>query len=146
VASDDFVATLSDEPIDVPTVISKITGPEVGGVGIFVGTVRATSSETDNAERTVTSLEYEAHPTLAAERLRGIVNEARSKWGLLDAAVVHRTGRCTLGEVTVVVACSAAHRAAALEACRWIIDTVKTEVPIFKREVYEDGSAWVGAS
>lgn len=90
-------------------------------------------------------LEYEAHETLAAERLRAICLEAGELWDVRRAVAIHRTGRCALGEVTVVIACGAPHRKDALEACRWIIDKVKSTVPIFKREIYPDGAAWVVA-
>ena len=90
-------------------------------------------------------LDYEAHPTLAHERLQSIAREAAERWGLDRVVAVHRTGACEIGEPTVVVACGAAHRAEALDACRWMIDTIKTTVPIWKREVYADGSAWIGA-
>jgi molybdopterin synthase catalytic subunit len=90
-------------------------------------------------------LEYEAHPTLASARMEEIAQEATTKWGLARVVAVHRTGRCALGEPTVVVACGAAHRAEALEACHWIIDEIKASVPIWKKEIYADGSSWVGS-
>ena len=91
-------------------------------------------------------LEYEAHPTLAPHRLEEIAREARSKWDLERVVTIHRTGPCDIGDVTVVVACSAAHRGEALDACRWCIDTIKATVPIWKKEIYSDGAAWVGAA
>lgn len=89
------------------------------------------------------ALEYEAHEPWANEKLRAICQEAGKRWDVRRAVAIHRTGRCALGEVTVVIACGAPHRKDALDACRWIIDSVKSEVPIFKREIYADGGAWV---
>lgn len=101
------------------------------------------AAATEHAGREVVALEYEAHPTLADERLHSICAEAGELWDIRRAVAIHRTGRCTLGEPTVVIACGAPHRKDALEACRWIIDEVKSSVPIWKREVYADGTAWV---
>lgn len=134
---------ISDRPLQVADAVAAVTRPECGGIGVFVGAVRTSSTEAEG--RTVLRLEYEAHPTLAAERLREIRDEAIEIWGLGAAVVVHRTGACEVGEPTVVVACAAPHRAEALDACRYIIDAIKRTVPIWKREVYSDGSAWVGA-
>jgi molybdopterin synthase catalytic subunit len=98
-----------------------------------------------NESKAVVRLDYEAHPELAATRLEEIGRDAADKWELLRVVAWHRTGACELGEPTVVVACSAPHRGDALEACRHVIDTIKATVPIWKREVYADGSSWVGA-
>lgn len=136
---------ISPAPLDIGAAIGASTTPETGGLGVFVGTVRATASVPDAADRQVTRLEYEAHPTLAEETLRALALEAGHKWDLVRVVAIHRTGVCELGEPTVVVACSAAHRAAALDACRWLIDAIKSGVPIWKKEVYADGSEWVGA-
>lgn len=112
-----------------------------------MGTVRSSPAVIEAARegKEVLGLEYEAHPELATKRLNDICAEARDKWQLNHALALHRTGQCAVGDVTVVVACSAPHRTEALEACRYIIDTIKESVPIWKREVYVDGSAWVGA-
>jgi molybdopterin synthase catalytic subunit len=122
-----------------------VADPQCGGIGVFVGTVRATAAVTSNREKSVTGLEYEAHPELAPQRLRALLDEATGRWDLRCVVAKHRTGACQLGEPTVVVACSSPHRADALDACRWIIDEIKATVPIWKREVYADGSDWVGA-
>jgi molybdopterin synthase catalytic subunit len=111
---------------------------------MFVGTVRDGSSVETNAGKPVVALDYDSHPTLAEQRLREIAFEATTKWDVRKVVAIHRTGHCELGEPTVVVACGAPHRGDALEACRWIIDTIKSTVPIWKREAYADGSSWVG--
>jgi molybdopterin synthase catalytic subunit len=141
----DIKTAINDEPLDVAGALAAASGSEIGGVAAFVGTVRESPPVDGEAGRSVVRLEYDAHPTLAAERLRAIAEAAARRWDVLKVVAVHRTGACELGEPTVVVTCGAAHRADALDACKWIIDEVKSTVPIWKREVYADGSAWVGA-
>jgi molybdopterin synthase catalytic subunit len=135
---------ISAAPLDVAAAIGASATPETGGVGVFVGTVRASASVAGSGDKQVTRLEYEAHPTLAEPTLRELALEAARKWDLVRVVAIHRTGTCELGEPTVVIACSAAHRAPALDACRWLIDAIKAGVPIWKKEVYADGSEWVG--
>jgi molybdopterin synthase catalytic subunit len=139
----DIVAALSDEPLDVEAALKFASAPDCGGIGLFVGVVRLEGAE--GADSPVVQLEYEAHLELAEEKLAEIARAASAKWDVRRVWTLHRTGTCKLGEPTVIVATGAPHRAEALEACRWIIDSIKAEVPIWKREIYEDGSAWVGA-
>jgi molybdopterin synthase catalytic subunit len=134
---------ISAAPLDVAATIGATSTPDTGGTGVFVGTVRATPTE--EADKQVVRLDYEAHPTLAEEAMRELAREAASKWSLDRIIAIHRTGPCEVGEPTVVIACSAAHRAEALDACRWLIDEIKLNVPIWKKEIYTDGSSWVGA-
>jgi molybdopterin synthase catalytic subunit len=139
------VTGLEATRLDISGAIDAASTPEAGGMGIFVGTVRASAAVPDNVDEQVVRLEYEAHDALAGVRLDEIAREAAGKWDLLGVVALHRTGTCELGEPTVVIACSAPHRADALDACRWVIDEIKATVPIFKREVYASGSSWVGA-
>jgi len=139
-----IAVAVSDTPLDVAQAIAVVSGPEVGGIGVFVGTVRDSSAVPSNAGKPVFALDYDAHPSLAEKRLREIAHEAMAKWEVRRVVAIHRNGHCELGEPTVVVACGAPHRGDALEACRWIIDTIKSTVPIWKREAYADGSSWVG--
>jgi molybdopterin synthase catalytic subunit len=134
---------LSLEELDVQALVNDVTDPECGGIGVFIGTVRDSAAAPDGAGRRVVRLDYEAHETIAGAKLEEIALEASEKWGLRRVVAIHRTGRCELGEPTVVIACGAPHRAEALDACRFMIDTIKTTVPIFKKEVYADGSSWV---
>lgn len=136
---------ISAEPLDIAAEIAAASDLSCGAVASFIGIVRESAAVPGNASKTVTMLDYEAHPTLAASRMEDIAREATTKWGLERVVAVHRTGRCELGEPTVVVACGAAHRAEALEACHWIIDEIKASVPIWKKEIYADGSSWVGS-
>jgi molybdopterin synthase catalytic subunit len=136
--------SISPVDLDVGATIGAATTERTGGLGVFVGTVRATPAATDAPGRSVVRLEYEAHPTLAEDTLRDLARAAAAKWDLERIVATHRTGTCEVGEPTVIIACSAEHRAEALDACRWLIDEIKTTVPIWKREVYADGSSWVG--
>jgi molybdopterin synthase catalytic subunit len=135
---------LSAEPLEIHRAIDEAGDDGCGAVASFVGRVRISAAVAERAEDKVESLEYEAEPSLAEARLRAIAEEAASRWDLARVIAVHRVGTCPLGEPTVVVACGAPHRREALEGCHWIIDQIKGSVPIWKREVYEDGSSWVG--
>lgn len=124
--------------------MSATGDPAAGAVASFVGTVRETAAVEANRDKAVVGLDYEAHPELAPKRLDEIAREAKQRWALIRVTACHRSGPCALGEPTVVIATSAAHRDAALTACRWIIDEIKESVPIWKKEIYRDGSSWVG--
>lgn len=137
-------ADITEQPLDVAAAVAAVADPECGGIGAFIGTVRATAAVRANHEKSVTRLEYESHPTLAPQRLRTLLEDAAERWDLRHLVAKHRTGACELGDATVVVACSAPHRGDALDACRWIIEEIKATLPIWKREVYADGSDWVG--
>ena len=135
-------AAVSETPLDVAAAIAEVTVPECGGIGVFVGTVR--TSDSDGRRSDVQALEYDTHPTLAVQRLEDVAKAAGERWDVRRIVAEHRSGRCVVGEPTVVIACAAPHRADALDACRWIIDEIKREVPIWKREIYADGASWVG--
>jgi molybdopterin synthase catalytic subunit len=141
--SAEISVAVSSDPLDVGAIVGAASTPETGGTGVFVGTVRATP--TVEGDKQVVRLEYEAHPTLAESTMRTLALDAASKWGLDRVVAIHRTGACEVGDPTVVIACSAAHRAEALDATRWLIDEIKANVPIWKKEIYTDGSSWVGA-
>jgi molybdopterin synthase catalytic subunit len=138
-------ALISSEPLDLNAAIKHASDPEFGAIAVFVGTVRSSAAVEGNESRSVTALGYEAHPSLAEAKINEIATAAAEKWDVQRVYAVHRTGPCELGEPTVVVACGAPHRGDALDACKWIIDTIKAEVPIWKQEIYADAgeSAWV---
>jgi molybdopterin synthase catalytic subunit len=127
-------------PIDLDASVRSVASPSCGAVNVFIGTTR------DNAHgRSVRSLDYEAHETMALKEMERIVADAKRRWTLTAVAIVHRTGRVPVGEASVVIAVSAPHRAEAFEACRFMIDTLKQSVPIWKKEEFTDGSAeWSG--
>ncbi|MFN2464010.1 MAG: molybdenum cofactor biosynthesis protein MoaE [Candidatus Dormibacteria bacterium] len=127
------------EPVYVPGLVAGLPGDADGAVATFVGVVR------DNQDgRPVSHLQYEAHEPMAHPRLEVLGREAAARWGLSTVTLEHRLGRLEIGDVSVFVGVAAPHRAEALEACRWLIDTLKAEVPIFKKEFFVDGgSDWV---
>src|SRR5580698_2431683 len=112
------------------------TGPD-GAVCVFDGIVR------DNTRgRKTLYLDYEAYREMALEQMRGLAAEAVTKFGVRDVTLVHRLGRLEIGETSVLIVVASAHRGPAFEACRWIIDTLKKTVPIWKKEYFEDGAIW----
>jgi molybdopterin synthase catalytic subunit len=130
--------TISAEPLDVGEVTARVTGPDAGGVVSFVGNVR------DQARgRAIKYLEYEAYPEMAEREMQKIADEASRRWPGTRVAIAHRMGHLEIGEAAVVIVAAAPHRAAAFEACRHAIDTLKLTVPIWKKEVATDGEYWV---
>jgi molybdopterin synthase catalytic subunit len=132
------VVAISQKPIDVEQIISSIFTPRSGGIGIFVGTVRNHSQG-----KRVRQLEYTAYVPMAEKQMTEIEKEIRAKWIVEGVALVHRIGTLKIGDIAVVTAVSAAHRTEAFEACRYAIDQVKAIVPIWKKEYFEEGHAWV---
>jgi molybdopterin synthase catalytic subunit len=134
------LARLCAGPLSVDECLAAVTLPEVGGTAVFVGTVR----DHDHG-RQVVELEYVAHPSAGREIAR-VAAAVAAAGGARAVAVVHRTGSLAVGDVAVVVAAGAAHRSEAFETCRALIDQVKEQVPIWKRQLFSDGTAeWVGA-
>ncbi len=131
---------ITNQPIDVLKVIEAASLSEAGAINTFIGTVRNQTSG-----KKVLRLEYEAYEPMAISEIKKIVNQANDMWNLLGYAVSHRVGVLNTGEIAVVVAVSTAHRKASFEACQFIIDSLKQTVPIWKREVFEDGDQWVSA-
>ncbi len=125
--------------IELQRVIESVSRPSAGAVDVFIGTTRNCA---DGKE--VLSLEYEAYEPMAKKILAEIASEARSRWDLVEVSIVHRIGRVEVGQASIAIAVSSAHRSQAFEACRFIIDTIKKSVPIWKREFYSDGERWVG--
>jgi molybdopterin synthase catalytic subunit len=140
--SEPLLVRLSSEPLSVEDALAFIADPGAGGTCVFVGTVRDRSDAGD-----VTGLHYEAWGDLATERLREIAAEMLDRWPLRRVAILHRTGDLAVGDASVVVACSAPHRAEAFEACRHGIERLKLDVPIWKKEGLVSGDArWVMGS
>ena len=132
------IIQLTREPLDRHALVEAVTHASVGGIVIFEGVVR------DNARgKQVRYLEYDAYIEMAKEQIRAIVDEAERRWGVERVAVAHRFGRLEIGEASVIIVVAAPHRVEAFEACRYIIDTLKTTVPIWKKEVATDGEEWV---
>ena len=127
---------IADAAFEIAPWRARLLAPGAGGYASFEGWVR-----NSNDGRPVSALTYEAYAALAEREGEAILSEALQQFAIIDAACVHRTGRLELGELAVWVGVSAGHRDAAFAACRWIIDEVKSRVPIWKREHYADGDA-----
>ena len=130
---------LTGEPIDPAAVIREVSDPRAGGIATFIGTTR-----TESRGRSVHYLDYEAYGGMAEDVMAEIADELKRKHELCEVAITHRVGRVDIGELSVVIAVSAPHRAAALAACKDAIDTLKETVPLWKKEVYEGGEEWIG--
>jgi molybdopterin synthase catalytic subunit len=132
---------ITREPLDrtaIDAIVQSVWHAGAGGIVTFEGTVR------DNARgKRVRYLQYDAYPEMAEQEMAKIAAEVERRWGTDRVALVHRIGRLEIGEVSVVVAVACPHRAEAFEACRYAIDTLKAAVPIWKKEVAEDGEEWV---
>jgi molybdopterin synthase catalytic subunit len=129
---------ITDQPISVDDVISRLSDPSIGAIASFVGVVRDTTEG-----RQVLYLEYEAYPEMAEEVLAQIAEEVQERWETIrELAIVHRIGHLEIGEAAVVIALSAAHRPEVFAALHYTIDRLKEIVPIWKKEVWADGSEW----
>jgi molybdopterin synthase catalytic subunit len=131
---------LTTEALSADALADAVTVPEAGGVVVFLGVVR-----NNNAGRRVVALEYEAHGPMAEAKMKEIGEAVYRRWpDVKRVAMAHRIGRLGIGDASVVIAVSAAHRQQAFEACHFAIDRLKETVPIWKREIFEDGAVWVG--
>ncbi len=130
---------LSDEPLSVEAAIGEVRDDRAGAIATFSGTTRV-----ESRDRTVRWLDYEAYEGMAEQVMAEIAAGLKQRHEILEVAIHHRVGRVDIGETSVVIAVSAAHRAAALAACHEAIDTLKERVPLWKKEVYEGGEEWIG--
>jgi molybdopterin synthase catalytic subunit len=128
---------ITDGPIATGGIVAAMKAGSDGAVCVFDGIVR------DNTRgRPTLYLDYEAYREMALEQMRRLAAEAVEQFGVRDVAMVHRLGRLQIGETSVLIVVASAHRAAAFEACRWLIDTLKKSVPIWKKETFADGAVW----
>ena len=130
---------LSAEPLSLDAVVREVQRDEAGAIATFTGTTRNHSRG-----RSVHYLDYEAYEGMAEATMRGLADELKERYDLLEVAIHHRTGRVDIGEPSVMIAVSSAHRGDALAACKEAIDTLKETVPLWKKEVYEGGEEWIG--
>src|SRR5437764_8470553 len=134
----DTIIQLYLEPLNSDTLIGAVSHHGAGGIVVFEGVVR------DNARgKQIRYLEYDAYPEMAEQQIRTIIAEAERRWGVEHVAVAHRFGRLEIGEASVIIVVATPHRAEAFDACRFIIDTLKTTVPIWKKEVASNGEEWI---
>jgi molybdopterin synthase catalytic subunit/molybdopterin converting factor small subunit len=130
---------LSAEPLSLDAVVDEVRSERAGAIATFIGTTRVQSRG-----HTVLHLDYEAYEEMAEQTMAEIAAELKGRYDLCEIAIHHRTGRVDIGEASVVIAVSAPHRQDALAACKDAIDTLKEQVPLWKKEFYEGGEEWVG--
>jgi MoaE-MoaD fusion protein len=131
--------TVRPQPLDLSDVVSQVSDPTAGAIATFIGTTR-----THSRGRSVVHLEYDAYPEMAEAEMARIAEAIRDRHDVLHVAIAHRTGHVPIGEASVIIAVSAAHRGPAMDACREAIDTLKQTVPVWKKEVFEGGEEWIG--
>jgi molybdopterin synthase catalytic subunit len=131
---------ISTEALDIKSCIDWVMSPQSGGINVFIGSVR---NETKGKK--VIRLEFDAYESMALSEMTKIAEDIFKKWPVQKILIHHRTGVLQTGDVPVVISVAAAHRDAAFNACRYAIDTLKETVPIWKKEVFEDGEVWVAA-
>jgi molybdopterin synthase catalytic subunit len=131
---------ISSAPLNIPSCIEWAMDPQCGGIDVFIGTVRANTKQ-----KKVVRLEFEAYEKMALSEMNRIAQEVFQKFSVLKILIHHRTGILQVGDVPVVIVVAAAHRDVAFDACRYAIDTLKQNVPIWKKEIFEDGEVWVAA-
>lgn len=131
---------LTSKPINVQRAIDEVSSGEAGAVAVFIGTVRNMTEG-----KRVVKLDFEAYDKMAISELEKIADEAIAQWPIKKVSVIHRTGELHISDIAVVIAVSSPHRKEAFRACRFVIDTLKETVPIWKKEFFEDEEVWVNA-
>lgn len=134
---EDDVVEIKEKPLDIMRYMDAVRDSSVGAIATFSGTTRDTFEGQE-----VLELRYEAHESMAYRELRSICQLAREQWDLKRMAVAHRTGVVTIGQESVFIAVSSIHRQDALKACEFVIEKIKARVPIWKKEIYNNGEAW----
>ncbi len=130
-------ASIVRDAIDTARILANIKQGEDGAAVVFEGVVR-----NQTRGRKTRYLDYEAYEEMALQQMEGLAEQALKQFQIRDVALVHRLGRLEIGETSVLIVVASAHRAAAFEACRWLIDALKRTVPIWKKEYFEDGAVW----
>ncbi|MFN0146871.1 MAG: molybdenum cofactor biosynthesis protein MoaE [Dehalococcoidia bacterium] len=129
---------VTDQPLDTAEAIAAVESPAAGAINVFLGVVRD-----NNLDRKVSHLVYDAYPEMAEKVMRQIAEEAIARFGLIDCAVLHRTGRLAIGEASLLITVSCGHRAESFEGGHWLVNEIKKKVPVWKKEVWEDGEEWI---
>lgn len=133
--------SITSDPIDFNSAYKYLLTAEAGAIDFFFGIVRNNTNA-----KAVDHLEYEAYDSMAINEMQKIADEATRRWPVLKYIVVHRKGELRIGETAVLIGVATPHRADAFDACRYIIDTIKQTVPIWKKEFFDDGDVWVNAT
>ncbi len=129
---------VTSDPLDPAEAIAAVSSPAAGAVNVFLGVVRD-----NNLGRKVQYLEYDAYPTMAEKVMAQLATEAMQRYELIDCAVLHRTGRLEIGETSLLIVVSTGHRDASFAAGQWLVDAVKARVPVWKKEVWDNGEEWL---
>jgi molybdopterin synthase catalytic subunit len=129
---------ITSDPLDAAPLVAAVRRDEAGAIALFYGVVR-----NENLGRRVQYLEYDAYPEMAIKKMREVADEVRAKFPVAEVGVLHRIGRLEIGETSLLVAVSSGHRKEAFEACHYAVDRIKQIVPVWKKEVWEDGSEWI---
>lgn len=129
---------VTPDVLDTAEAVAAVESPRAGAINVFLGVVRD-----NNLGRQVQYLKYDAYPSMAEKVMGELAEEAKARFGLEDCAVLHRTGRLEIGEASLLIAVSCGHRAASFEAGHWLVNEIKKKVPVWKKEVWENGEAWV---
>ena len=130
---------VTNQPIDLSELVRYVADAEAGAIVPFIGTTR-----NNNEGRKVIALDYDGYPEMAEKELARIGAEAKNKWSICKMAIVHRLGPVQIGEASVIIVVSSAHRDAAFAASRFAIEEIKKTVPIWKKEMFEGGEVWIG--
>lgn len=132
-----LIRVTSDE-LRTDEAVGAVASPEAGAINVFLGVVR-----NNNIGRSVQYLEYDAYPSMAEKVMAELAGQAKERFGLIEVAVLHRTGRLEIGETSLLIAVSCGHRAESFGAGHWLVDEIKKRVPVWKKEVWDNGEAWV---
>ena len=130
---------ITNQPIDLTELVRYVADAEAGAIVPFIGTTR-----NNNEGRKVIALDYDGYPEMAEKELARIGAEAKNKWPICKMAIVHRLGPVQIGDASVIIVVSSAHRDAAFAASRFAIEEIKKTVPIWKKEIFEGGEVWIG--
>lgn len=131
---------LTNDPLQVKAVVKTVQSNRAGAIDVFIGTVR-----NNTQQRVVERLDFEAYETMAVTEMEKLAKQACERWPVEKIAICHRNGTLQIGDIAVIIAVSTPHRQAAFEACKFVIDTLKQTVPIWKKEVFDNGEVWVSA-
>jgi molybdopterin synthase catalytic subunit len=133
-----MLVRVTSEVLDPGEAIAAVASPRAGAINVFLGVVRD-----NNLGRNVGHLEYEAYESMALKVMRELGEEAMARFGLENVAILHRTGRLEIGETSLLIAISSGHRAESFTGGHWLVDEVKKRVPVWKKEVWDDGEEWI---
>lgn len=131
---------ITEKVLDTLSIIKSVEDNAAGAIDVFIGTVRNKTSD-----KSVSRLDYESYDAMATKEIQKIIDLAQSKWPIRKVAVHHRKGTLKIGAAAVVIAVSTPHRKESFEACQYIIDNLKKTVPIWKKEIFDDGEIWASA-